>query len=169
MKNSTKTVFVGLSLSVLSVCNVSADSFSTTVDVTRQQTPVTVSQVQAMVLPLVTVDKQVKNGRVLCSTNGQRPGIEKKYCSGTGRNAIFVITGRPQTALNIDLSYDNTNQNGLSFSAQTTDKKGNSNKRMFNANGTYTLEVAGELTLVDKDQVTDEILVFDFDLTAVYN
>lgn len=40
---------------------------------------------------------------------------------------------------------------------------------MFSENGTYTLEVAGELTLVNKSEVTDELLVFDFDLTAVYN
>jgi hypothetical protein len=56
-----------------------------------------------------------------------------------------------------------------SNSTQTIDKKGNSNKRMFSENGTYTLEVAGELTLVNKSEVTDELLVFDFDLTAVYN
>lgn len=74
-----KTLFVGLSLSVISVFTVSADTFSTTVDVTRQHSPVTVRQVQAMILPHVKIEKQVKNGRFLCSTNGQKPGIEKKY------------------------------------------------------------------------------------------
>jgi hypothetical protein len=159
--------------------NVSANSFSTTIDVVKQVTPVTIEQKKAMVLPTVRIGKNATEGSVICDTIGTRYFPGKQLCLGQSSNAAFVISGAPFAKIQINLPDTPQYKDGLSFRvfrAKGRAKGSAKNKTKVDnllanigKNGRYKIEVIGELTLEDKSKVLATPAMFDFELTAMYN
>lgn len=144
-----------------------ASSFSTSVEVIKQQNQVTVQQAQPMVLPQINLENSIKNGSFLCDTSGRR--AMQNNCIGNGQNAIFILSGAPNSTVSINLTPVNEHQNGLKLTLNTADFKDRRKKRTLGPDGKYTFEVVGELKLLNKAKVTNQMMVFDFDVTAVYD
>jgi hypothetical protein len=145
-----------------------AQTFSTTVNVVKNTTQIAVIQQSEMVLPKLKIDKNAQNGTVMCSTSG-RSGVGSVNCRGKRKNGVYVISGQPNTDFSVQLSTTAISKNGLRINLSIAGQQGSSFKGVLGRNGTYRLEVVGELVLEDKTLVNTAQQIVDFDLTAVYN
>lgn len=165
MKN--KLIVAGL-LTLATSIGASAESFSTSVDVTKVLTPISISQTTQMVLPQITVDISTPVNTALCETTNTDWHVGKNYCSTTGVNGMYRVTGQAHATAHVSVPSLGIAKDGFTFQAFGIANGSTAVPIAFDAAGNFDLELRGRMTLNDLSAVTTKAYVFDFDLVSTY-
>ena len=157
-----------LMASMLAATIANAETFSTSADVTKVLTPLSITEKTAMVLPQVQVDESTPDGSVICATY-YTPFPTQNYCTGTGNNGSYTVAGTPFSNVAVTIEQTgNTVTDGISFQAYHTVNNVASRSITLASNGSFDVELRGDMKVNDKAAVVSKTYVFNFDLTAVY-
>lgn len=162
-----KLFIVGL-LAATSSMSASAVTFQTSVDVTKENTPISIAQKTAMVLPAVRIDESSEDGKVICATYYE-PFPGKNYCSGASANGVYTVSGSPHAEVSVAFDQSAAITDGFSFQIYNTMNNAAGGVSTIGADGNVDIEMRGDLKLEDKSAVTSQNYVFDINMTAVYN
>lgn len=158
------TAFILISLSF----NVTAETFSVSVGVTKKAQPLTIKQKKAMKLPRVKVDKRISNGTAVCDSAGNQL-ISSRYCRGNSENGIYEVSGRANATVTVLLPILHNDRSGLRLDLYTAGTRVRTKQLTLNHKGNATIEITGVLTVEDVNSVNTGSQVFDIDIQASYN
>lgn len=146
-----------------------AATFSTTVDVTKELTPISMVEKSVLTLPQIRVDESTPEDANICSSDGTDWHPGKNYCTGAASHGVYTITGSAFSSIRVVFPTSPIVQDGLSFTGFAEAGWGPATHYTIGADGTYDVIVRGYLAVSDRDLVTTKAYVFDFDLTTTYN
>ena len=165
MKNK---LIIASALTLAISMGASAESFSTTVDVTKVLTPITIQQKVQMVLPQISVDESTPVDTALCETTNTDWHPGKNYCSTTGINGVYTVSGSAFATAYVTVPSIGIQKDGFTFQAFGMASGTSDVTFAFDNAGKFDLELRGRMTLNDLSLVTTKAYVFDFDLVSTY-
>jgi len=168
------TAFCALSINVL------AETYTVQVELnsTIGETPLTITESQAMNYPILEVNEATKEGAT-CVANGKvnETGLDgelanniNSLCPGdTATNTIALFTGVPNALISFERTINIQEKSGLRFSyfgGKALQVVGIS--QLSAERGTLVTNLGSTITLFDKNQVTDAVMEFTYDISAAY-
>lgn len=101
------------------------------------------------------------DGAVATSVNSLCPNL-------SGTRAVIELSGIPNAAITVHSKLPLQVQSGVRFGWLGAEYDVTSSQAHLNENGTLTTSLGSSIDLVDKSQVTDSLLVFNYEITGAY-
>lgn len=158
--------------------NSSAAVYTLSVDVNSRigEVPLQIDEIQAMNYPILDVNDATKAGSYCVSTGKNTVGVDggtateaNSLCPQlTPQYSIIQFSGVPLSYLTVHYKILQQDQSGFRFHYSSGNPIDGSYSYQLNGEGILELPFNSRITLIDKAQVSDGSLTFNYEMTGIY-